>query len=84
MARITPCLENGKICQYKGKSPASGSTEFNILRGIENTSDNNFVYYFAISPSFHSYAISHMSGTSGRQRCSADSLKKLCDEMSAT
>ena len=33
-ARITPCLENGKIAQYQGK-PAFGSTEFIVFRGID-------------------------------------------------
>ena len=75
MARITPCLENGKICQYKGLSPASGSTEFNVLRGIDKISDANFIYYHSTSPLFHSYAISQMTGTSGRKRCNDDSLK---------
>ena len=40
-ARITPCLENGKIARYKHASnePCYGSTEFFIFRGKPNVSD---------------------------------------------
>jgi type I restriction enzyme S subunit len=47
-ARITPCLENEKICQIKGlkNGVGFGSTEFFIFRGKENISDNDFVFYY--------------------------------------
>ena len=38
MARITPCLENGKIARYHTKGDqqvAHGSTEFIVIRGRE-------------------------------------------------
>lgn len=40
-ARITPCLENGKICQVKNlrNNIGFGSTEFHVFRGKENISD---------------------------------------------
>ena len=42
-ARITPCLENGKICQAKGleNGVGFGSTEFLVFRGKKNVSDTN-------------------------------------------
>ena len=48
-ARITPCLENGKICQVKSleNNVGFGSTEFLVFRGKENVSDNDFVYYLS-------------------------------------
>lgn len=40
-ARITPCLENGKICQVKGleNNVGFGSTEFYVFRGREDVSE---------------------------------------------
>src|SRR3989338_8948549 len=42
----------------------------------QNLSDNNFLFYFSISPRFRSEAIKSMSGTSGRQRVQTDSIAK--------
>ena len=48
-ARITPCLENGKICQVRNLSDGKGfgSTEFYVFRGREFLSDSDFVFYLA-------------------------------------
>ena len=69
-ARITPCLENGKIAQVKTLEDevGFGSTEFIVIRGREGITDNNFAYYVSISPQVRDFAIQHMTGTSGRQR----------------
>ncbi|MDB2475497.1 restriction endonuclease subunit S [Paracoccaceae bacterium] len=76
LARITPCLENGKTSQYKGhSSPAWGSTEFIVLRAIPEKSDNSFVYYLSRSPEFRSHAIQNMVGSSGRQRVPIDAIE---------
>lgn len=80
LARITPCLENGKtafVDILKEGEIAFGSTEFIILRAKENISNPLFVYYFAISPQFREKAISLMTGTSGRQRVDINALKQL-------
>lgn len=80
LARITPCLENGKtafVDILKEGEIAFGSTEFIILRAKENISNPLFVYYFAISPQFREKAISLMTGTSGRQRVDVNALKQL-------
>ena len=77
LARITPCLENGKIARYKpvGKnSEAFGSTEFIVIRGKNGVTDNDFVYYLSIWPEFREFAISQMTGSSGRQRIPVGSL----------
>lgn len=71
MARITPCLENGKIARYLPKDepmPAAGSTEFMVLRGRPGITKTEFAYYFAIDPTIHDLAVTLMTGTSGRQR----------------
>ena len=80
MARITPCLENGKIARYKSlrdKQEAHGSTEFIVIRGRQNVTDNNFAYYLTQWEEVRNYAIGQMTGTSGRQRVPVDSLDHL-------
>ncbi|MCK9276002.1 MAG: restriction endonuclease subunit S [Syntrophales bacterium] len=81
MARITPCLENGKIAQYIPSSdvdtPAFGSTEFIVIRGRDGVTDNNYAYYLTQWKEFRCFAISQMTGSSGRQRVPVDSLVKF-------
>ena len=74
-ARITPCLENGKISQYRGDNVSFGSGEFIILRGRKGISTNDFTYYYSNWDKFRQYAIKNMVGTSGRQRVPPESLK---------
>ena len=45
MARITPCLENGKMAQARIDGKGIGSTELFVFRGKEGITDNEFVYY---------------------------------------
>ncbi|RZB34045.1 MAG: type I restriction enzyme, S subunit [Desulfobacteraceae bacterium Eth-SRB2] len=78
LARITPCLENGKtafVDFLEEDEVAHGSTEFIVLSGVEDISDNLFVYYLARSPEFRDFAIVRMEGSSGRQRVPAPTLK---------
>lgn len=77
MAKITPCLENGKISQYIGASKAFGSTEFNIFREKENISDANYLYYLVSSTIVKEPAIKSMSGATGRQRANLDEIKQI-------
>jgi type I restriction enzyme S subunit len=74
-ARITPCLENGKIAQFLGHHPGMGSTEFIVLRARHNISDPAFVYYFAQNRELRSAAEKSMSGASGRQRANISALR---------
>ena len=79
LAKITPCLENGKTAQVgilEDNEIAFGSTEFIVLRSIENISDSDFIYYLSKSPSFRKKAISCMEGTSGRKRVNEKTLKE--------
>ena len=80
MARITPCLENGKhafISLLDDNEIAFGSTEFIVIRGRKDISDNSFVYYLSKFPSFKEAAIKSMVGSSGRQRAQVDVLENL-------
>jgi type I restriction enzyme S subunit len=78
IARITPCLENGKtvfISCLAENVVAHGSTEYIVLSGKQNVSESLYGYYLARSPDFRAYAISHMEGTSGRQRVPASAVE---------
>ena len=80
MARITPCLENGKIARYQAigdARQAHGSTEFIVIRGRSGVTDNDFAYYLTQWEEVRNYAIGQMTGTSGRQRVPVDSLDHL-------
>lgn len=79
MARITPSLENGKTSVYRASTgqesmPAFGSTEFIVIRGRDGVSDSRFAYYLFTSQDVRRFAISQMSGTSGRQRVQQEAL----------
>ncbi len=76
LARITPCLENGKggrVANLPGDGLGHGSTEFIVLRP-KSVSDAEFVYYLSRHPNFRNFAIKQMTGTSGRQRVAWQSL----------
>jgi type I restriction enzyme S subunit len=76
MARITPCLENGKtgIVNFLTDGEVGwGSTEFLVLRG-KGAIDTSFVYCLARSNSFREFAIKSMVGSSGRQRVAEPTL----------
>ena len=80
MARITPCLENGKVARYRAdgtSEPAHGSTEFIVVRGCPGTTDTEFAFYVTRSSIVRDYAIGQMTGTSGRQRVPTESLEHL-------
>ena len=77
-ARITPCLENGKVGivqNLKDKEIAAGSTEFIVLRG-NGTKLTSLLSVLARDKSFREYAKSQMKGTDGRQRVDAQALLK--------
>ena len=78
LARITPCLENGKTAYVNCLKPnqvGHGSTEFIVLSGIKGKTDNLFVYYLARDPNFRAFAVHSMQGSTGRQRVMVDSLR---------
>lgn len=77
LARITPCLENGKtafVDILDDEEIAFGSTEFFVLRAIEGKGDPQFIYYLATSDLIRTVAIKSMTGTSGRQRAQKEAL----------
>ena len=79
VARITPCLENGKTA-YVDFLPHDrvgwGSTEYIVMRPMPPL-PNEFAYCLARSPGFREFAIQNMTGTSGRQRVPAQVLSQF-------
>jgi type I restriction enzyme, S subunit len=74
LARITPCLENGKtafVSILDDGEVAFGSTEFIVLRAKENCCPE-YIYPLARSPYFRDFAVKNMTGSSGRQRIPND------------
>lgn len=77
LARITPCLENGKTAYIdflKDEQIAWGSTEYIVMRP-KGELHPFFAYIVAKYQDFRDYAESCMSGSSGRQRVDVDNLK---------
>ncbi|MBD5142952.1 MAG: restriction endonuclease subunit S [Ruminococcus sp.] len=80
MARITPCLENGKTSKVsilKDNEIGFGSTEYIVFRSIEGVTNADFVYYLVCSSEVRNPAIKSMVGSSGRQRVQTDVLQNL-------
>lgn len=76
MARITPCLENGKTAYVDFLEEGQvgwGSTEYIVLRSKPPLPEE-FAYCLARSEGFREFAIQSMTGSSGRQRIPAESL----------
>lgn len=84
MARITPCLENGKIAKVsvlRDGEVGFGSTEYIVFRAIDGVSDADFLYYLICSPLVRNPAIKSMVGSSGRQRVQTDVVANLDIEL---
>ena len=80
MARITPCLENGKTAQVSILNDGEvgfGSTEYIVFRAKEGIADKDYLYYLVCSPEVRELAIKSMVGSSGRQRVQTDVVKNL-------
>ena len=77
LARITPCLENGKMAQARIDGKGIGSTELFVFRGKEGVTDNEFVYYLFKQQHIRDLAANSMSGASGRQRADLKFIKKI-------
>lgn len=71
MARITPCLENGKIAKYESDTAGFGSTEFFVLRAKKKKATADYVYYLSQTQYIRQLAVNSMTGASGRQRADA-------------
>ncbi len=78
LARITPCLENGKFAQVRCETQKGfGSTELFVFRGKKDKTDNDYVYYLIAMPFVRKMAANSMTGASGRQRADLEFIKKI-------
>ena len=80
MARITPCLENGKTAMVNildSNEVGFGSTEYIVFRAKKNLTTPDFVYYLICSSLVRDPAIKSMVGSSGRQRVQTDVIANL-------
>ena len=71
-AKITPCMENGKVAIAKGLTNGSGcgSTEFHVIRAPYGLS-NEYLAHFLLREGFRKEAQRHMAGTAGQLRVPA-------------
>jgi type I restriction enzyme S subunit len=79
LARITPCLENGKtafVSFLRDGEVGWGSTEFIVMRPRPPLPPE-FAYLLARNDGFRDYAIRSMTGTSGRQRVQTDAIREF-------
>ena len=72
-AKITPCMENGKMCvvHHLLKGIGFGSTEFHVLRS-KGQMEPLFLFYFLVQPIFRAMAVPFMTGAVGQKRVPAD------------
>ena len=76
MARITPCLENGKVAYVnflEEKEIAFGSTEYIVMTTIDGLLPE-LLYFLCRDEEFKGYATKNMNGSSGRQRVSGETI----------
>ncbi|MBM2813798.1 MAG: restriction modification system specificity domain protein [Ignavibacteria bacterium] len=76
-AKITPCMENGKIALLENliNGVGCGSTEFHVIRVYKTEVIPKFMFYFVLQETFRKNARNNMKGTAGQLRVPADFLK---------
>ena len=75
MAKITPCMENGKAALVSDLATEQGfgSTEFHVLRARPGV-DRRFLFYLVWNQRFRAEAAKHMTGSAGQKRVPASYL----------
>lgn len=77
VARITPCLQNGKRFYCKDIGIGFGSTEFLVFRPKDESVDNLYLYYFMKTDFINQCMINSMTGATGRQRVNNEVFKDI-------
>lgn len=77
VAKITPCMENGKGAHARGLPTANGqgSTEFHVLRAKPDT-DERFLYHLTRTADFRRRAEAMMTGSAGQRRVPTEFFHK--------
>ncbi len=78
-AKITPCMENGKIAIAENllNGVGFGSTEFHVIRLINEHLHKKYFYYYFLQRSFREMARRNMKGTAGQLRVPMQFLKDV-------
>ncbi|CEO08369.1 restriction endonuclease subunit S [Paraclostridium sordellii] len=78
LAKITPCFENGKRALVKNLNTkiGFGSTEFHVLRNLEQESIPEYLYYCISAHRFREHAQLNMTGSAGQKRVPTTFLKE--------
>jgi len=76
-AKITPCMENGKMAIVTGLKNriGFGSTEFHVIR-LKNKLSRKFYFLYFVQEDFRNNAQHKMKGTAGQKRVSSEYMKK--------
>lgn len=77
IARITPCLQNGKGFYCKDLGKGFGSTEYLVFRPKDDSVDSRYLYYYMQTNFIRESMIKSMVGATGRQRVSNDVFERL-------
>jgi len=77
LAKITPCMENGKGAHAKGliNGVGCGSTEFHVLRASENTAPD-YIFQITRDIEFRKKAEMNMTGSAGQRRVPSSFLNE--------
>ena len=77
-AKITPCMENGKVAILSRLSNGIGfgSTEFHVLRLLKFM-PRKYLFYYLIQEDFRKNAKRNMTGSVGQKRVPTDYLKQI-------
>lgn len=77
IARIEPCLQNGKGFFAKNIQIGFGSTEFLVFRPKNEKIDTDFLYYLMQTDNIRKTMIGSMTGATGRQRVNNDVFNSI-------
>lgn len=77
IARIEPCLQNGKGFFAKNIQIGFGSTEFLVFRPKNEKIDTDFLYYLMQTDNIRKTMIGSMTGATGRQRVNNDIFNSI-------
>lgn len=78
-AKITPCMENGKIAiaQNLTNKIGFGSTEFHVIRFKNDDMLPRFYFWYFLQDEFRNNVQRNMKGTAGQLRVSSDYIKNV-------
>ncbi len=77
IARIEPCLQNGKKFFCHNIGVGFGSTEYLVFRPKDDKIDNVYLYYLLQTDYIRKKMIGSMTGSTGRQRVNNDVFKSI-------